>query len=236
MKIDVFNHIITPRYHQRRMKVAPAGMRLQDAERSSSHPVRSGSPAPRHGHGGRRLRADHQHGQSARREHGRSRRRAGIVTDRERRDGGARLALSRPVPWRGRLSSDEQPSGDARRARPRGRGNWASVPSRSTPMCRDGRSTTPRSLLSSTKWRTSTFPSCSIRFEAQTVPTIPRSVRAASIRGGSSAGPTIRRRRWPVWRFRASSIGTRPSRSSRIIWVASPLTCPSEFGKGTTSS
>ena len=34
MKIDVFNHIITPRYHQRRMKIAPAGMRLQDAERS----------------------------------------------------------------------------------------------------------------------------------------------------------------------------------------------------------
>src|SRR5262245_9445894 len=34
MKIDVFNHIITPRYHQQRMKVAPAGMRLQDAEQS----------------------------------------------------------------------------------------------------------------------------------------------------------------------------------------------------------
>ena len=34
MKIDVFNHIITPRYHQRRMKIAPPGMRLQDAERS----------------------------------------------------------------------------------------------------------------------------------------------------------------------------------------------------------
>jgi predicted TIM-barrel fold metal-dependent hydrolase len=33
MKIDVFNHIITPKYHQRRMKVAPSGMRLQDAER-----------------------------------------------------------------------------------------------------------------------------------------------------------------------------------------------------------
>lgn len=34
MKIDVFNHIITPKYHQRRMKVAPPGMRLQDTERS----------------------------------------------------------------------------------------------------------------------------------------------------------------------------------------------------------
>ena len=34
MKIDVFNHIITPEYHQRRMKVAPPGMRLQDVERS----------------------------------------------------------------------------------------------------------------------------------------------------------------------------------------------------------
>jgi len=34
MKIDVFNHIITPKYHQRRMKVAPPGMRLQDVERS----------------------------------------------------------------------------------------------------------------------------------------------------------------------------------------------------------
>ena len=34
MKIDVFNHIITPTYHQRRMKVAPPGMRLQDVERS----------------------------------------------------------------------------------------------------------------------------------------------------------------------------------------------------------
>jgi predicted TIM-barrel fold metal-dependent hydrolase len=33
MKIDVFNHIITPKYHQRRMKVAPPGMRLQEAER-----------------------------------------------------------------------------------------------------------------------------------------------------------------------------------------------------------
>jgi predicted TIM-barrel fold metal-dependent hydrolase len=33
MKIDVFNHIITPKYHQRRMKVAPPGLRLQDDER-----------------------------------------------------------------------------------------------------------------------------------------------------------------------------------------------------------
>jgi predicted TIM-barrel fold metal-dependent hydrolase len=34
MKIDVFNHIITPRYNQQRMKVAPPGMRLQDVERT----------------------------------------------------------------------------------------------------------------------------------------------------------------------------------------------------------
>ncbi len=33
MKIDVFNHIITPRYRQARLKVAPPQMRLQDQER-----------------------------------------------------------------------------------------------------------------------------------------------------------------------------------------------------------
>jgi aminocarboxymuconate-semialdehyde decarboxylase len=33
MKIDVFNHIVTPRYHRRRLKMAPPAMRLQDAER-----------------------------------------------------------------------------------------------------------------------------------------------------------------------------------------------------------
>jgi len=34
MKIDVFNHIITPTYRQRRMKVAPPHMRLQEVERT----------------------------------------------------------------------------------------------------------------------------------------------------------------------------------------------------------
>lgn len=33
MKIDVFNHIITPRYNQRRLAVAPPHLRLQDAQR-----------------------------------------------------------------------------------------------------------------------------------------------------------------------------------------------------------
>jgi predicted TIM-barrel fold metal-dependent hydrolase len=33
MKIDVFNHIITPRYNERRLQVAPAGKRLQDQQR-----------------------------------------------------------------------------------------------------------------------------------------------------------------------------------------------------------
>jgi aminocarboxymuconate-semialdehyde decarboxylase len=33
MKIDVFNHIITPRYRQARLKVAPPKMRLQEQER-----------------------------------------------------------------------------------------------------------------------------------------------------------------------------------------------------------
>jgi aminocarboxymuconate-semialdehyde decarboxylase len=33
MKIDVFNHIITPRYNARRLQVAPHGMRLQDQQR-----------------------------------------------------------------------------------------------------------------------------------------------------------------------------------------------------------
>ena len=33
MKIDVFNHIVTPRYHQRRLQIAPPQMRLQDQER-----------------------------------------------------------------------------------------------------------------------------------------------------------------------------------------------------------
>ena len=33
MKIDAFNHIITPAYHRRRLEVAPAAMRLQDMER-----------------------------------------------------------------------------------------------------------------------------------------------------------------------------------------------------------
>lgn len=33
MKIDVFNHIVTPRYRQARLKVAPPQMRLQDQER-----------------------------------------------------------------------------------------------------------------------------------------------------------------------------------------------------------
>jgi uncharacterized protein len=33
MKIDAFNHIITPRYHQRRLAIAPPQTRLQDAER-----------------------------------------------------------------------------------------------------------------------------------------------------------------------------------------------------------
>jgi aminocarboxymuconate-semialdehyde decarboxylase len=33
MKIDVFNHIVTPRYHERRLQVAPPQMRLQDQER-----------------------------------------------------------------------------------------------------------------------------------------------------------------------------------------------------------
>ena len=33
MKIDIFNHIITPRYREARLKVAPPQMRLQDQER-----------------------------------------------------------------------------------------------------------------------------------------------------------------------------------------------------------
>lgn len=33
MKIDVFNHLVTPRYHQRRLQIAPPRMRLQDMER-----------------------------------------------------------------------------------------------------------------------------------------------------------------------------------------------------------
>src|SRR5687767_6331477 len=33
MKIDVFNHIVTPRYRARRLEIAPARMRLQDQER-----------------------------------------------------------------------------------------------------------------------------------------------------------------------------------------------------------
>ena len=33
MKIDVFNHIVTPRYHQARLKAAPPQMRLQDQAR-----------------------------------------------------------------------------------------------------------------------------------------------------------------------------------------------------------
>ena len=33
MKIDVFNHIVTPRYHERRLQIAPPQMRLQDQER-----------------------------------------------------------------------------------------------------------------------------------------------------------------------------------------------------------
>lgn len=33
MKIDVFNHVITPKYHQRRLKIAPPQMRLQEMER-----------------------------------------------------------------------------------------------------------------------------------------------------------------------------------------------------------
>jgi aminocarboxymuconate-semialdehyde decarboxylase len=33
MKIDVFNHIITPEYNRRRLKIAPRQMRLQDTER-----------------------------------------------------------------------------------------------------------------------------------------------------------------------------------------------------------
>ena len=33
MKIDVFNHIVTPRYREARLKVAPPQMRLQDQER-----------------------------------------------------------------------------------------------------------------------------------------------------------------------------------------------------------
>jgi aminocarboxymuconate-semialdehyde decarboxylase len=33
MKIDVFNHLITPRFHQQRLKIAPPQMRLQEMER-----------------------------------------------------------------------------------------------------------------------------------------------------------------------------------------------------------
>src|SRR5687768_13383478 len=33
MKIDVFNHIVTPRYRDRRLQLAPPRMRLQDQER-----------------------------------------------------------------------------------------------------------------------------------------------------------------------------------------------------------
>src|SRR6185503_19750658 len=33
MKIDVFNHIVTPRYRERRLQIAPPQMRLQDQER-----------------------------------------------------------------------------------------------------------------------------------------------------------------------------------------------------------
>jgi predicted TIM-barrel fold metal-dependent hydrolase len=33
MKIDAFNHIITPKYHERRLAVAPPQMRLRDGER-----------------------------------------------------------------------------------------------------------------------------------------------------------------------------------------------------------
>ena len=33
MKIDVFNHIVTPRYRERRLQIAPPRMRLQDQER-----------------------------------------------------------------------------------------------------------------------------------------------------------------------------------------------------------
>lgn len=34
MKIDVFNHIVTPRYRARRLELAPAHLRLQDQERA----------------------------------------------------------------------------------------------------------------------------------------------------------------------------------------------------------
>jgi len=34
MKIDIFNHIVTPRYREARLKVAPPQMRLQDQERA----------------------------------------------------------------------------------------------------------------------------------------------------------------------------------------------------------
>ena len=33
MKIDIFNHIVTPRYREARLKIAPPQMRLQDQER-----------------------------------------------------------------------------------------------------------------------------------------------------------------------------------------------------------
>jgi len=33
MKIDVFNHIVTPRYHERRLQIAPPRLRLQDQAR-----------------------------------------------------------------------------------------------------------------------------------------------------------------------------------------------------------
>lgn len=33
MKIDVFNHLVTPRFHQQRLKVAPPQMRVQEMER-----------------------------------------------------------------------------------------------------------------------------------------------------------------------------------------------------------
>ena len=36
MKIDVFNHLVTPRYHQRRLQIAPPKMRLQEMERAAT--------------------------------------------------------------------------------------------------------------------------------------------------------------------------------------------------------
>ena len=191
MKIDCFNHIITPRYHKRRLEIAPPVMRLQDVERTM--PTLFDLEA--------RLRvmdtAGHGYVQIINTANPPVESMAGaedaLELSRIANDEMAELVARFPDRFVGAAAC--LPMNNIQGALDeldRAVGNLGSAVSRSIPKSTDVHWTTRISPRSSTGSPRSTFRSCCIPDGAPTGPTIRSKTPAASIRGGSSAGFSTR--------------------------------------------